>query len=139
MKITIAEEVIGQGIMDTIEVNLPMDKLTVKDIITAKVEVTVNSINKDPSVVKSNHHFSSDEEKRLNQQLLEKKDKELKKRIESLKLDAEKETYVALEAFQNNMFFIIIDEKQYSDLEEQVVITHKSQVKFIKLTQLQGG
>jgi hypothetical protein len=139
MKITIAEEVIGQGIMDTIEVHLPMDKLTVKDIITAKVEATVHAINTDISVVKSKHHFTSDEEKRLNQKLLEKKDEELQKQIKALKLDAEKETYVALEAFQNNMFFIIIDEKQYSDLEEQVVITHKSQVKFIKLTQLQGG
>jgi len=139
MKITIAEEVIGQGIMDTIEVHLPMDKLTVKDIITAKVEATVNSINTDSNVVKANHHFKSDEEKRLNQQLLETKNKELQKRIESLKLDAEKETYVALEAFKNNMFFIIIDEKQYSDLEEEVLITNQSQVKFIKLTQLKGG
>ena len=139
MKITIAEEIIGQGLIDTIVVNLSIDKLTLKDIIIAKVEATVHSINKDSSVVKSKHHFSSDEEKRLNQQLLENKNKELQKRIESLKLDAEKETYIALEAFQNNMFFIIIDEKQYSDLDEQVFITEQSQVKFIKLTQLKGG
>ncbi|QXP58768.1 hypothetical protein [Olleya sp. HaHaR_3_96] len=139
MKLTIVEEIIGQGVIDTIVVNLPTDKLTLKDIITAKVAATVNAINKDPTTVKSNHHFLSDEEKRLNQDLLQKKNKELQKRVESLKLDAEKETYIALEAFQNNMFFVLIDEKQYSDLEESVVITDQSQVKFIKLTQLQGG
>jgi len=139
MKISIAEEIIGQGLIDTIVVNLSIGKLTLKDIIIAKVEATVNSINSNSSTVKSNHHFSSDEEKRLNQQLLEKKDKELQKHLESLKLDAEKETYIALEAFQNNMFFVIIDKKQYSDLEEQVIITDQSKVKFIKLTQLKGG
>jgi len=139
MKITIAEEILGQGIIKTTVVDLATSESTLKEIIAAKVETTVNTINNDISSVKSNYHFSSDEELRLNREILDEKNRQLQKRLEKLELDAEKETYIALKAFQNNTFFVLIDNKQYSDLEESVKLTDKSQIKFIKLTQLQGG
>ena len=139
MKITIAEELLGQGIIKTTVVDLTSSELTLKEIIAAKVETTVNTINNNLSSVKSNHHFSSDEELRLNREFLDEKNRQMQKRLEALELDAEKETYIALEAFQKGTFFVLIDDKQYSDLEESVLLSDQSQVKFIKLTQLQGG
>jgi hypothetical protein len=45
----------------------------------------------------------------------------------------------ALDAFNANGFFILIDDKQAESLDQEFVIGHGSQVSFVKLTPLVGG
>ncbi len=45
----------------------------------------------------------------------------------------------ALEAFDRNGYFILIDDKQADSLEQEFVIGHGTQVSFVKLTLLVGG
>ena len=45
----------------------------------------------------------------------------------------------ALEAFDRNGYFILIDDKQAESLDQEFVIGHGSQVSFVKLTMLVGG
>ena len=54
-------------------------------------------------------------------------------------VDAEKQYYLALEAFQKNGFFIIVDDKQVNDLNEKISITSRTSATFVKLTPLVGG
>ncbi|WP_234041787.1 hypothetical protein [Persicirhabdus sediminis] len=45
----------------------------------------------------------------------------------------------ACDAFERNGFFIVIGEKQVSDLDEVVSLTANTDVSFVKLTPLIGG
>ncbi|WP_291787790.1 hypothetical protein [Maribacter sp.] len=46
---------------------------------------------------------------------------------------------VALDAFQKNGYFILIDNKQAEDLEQEVLVSKTTEIAFVKLTQLVGG
>lgn len=54
-------------------------------------------------------------------------------------IDVEKQIYVALDAFQKNGFFVLIDNIQAETLEQQVTIRQATKISFIKLTPLVGG
>ena len=45
----------------------------------------------------------------------------------------------ACDAFERNGFFVLVDDKQAANLEDEVVIGHGTQVSFVKLTPLVGG
>jgi hypothetical protein len=45
----------------------------------------------------------------------------------------------AIEAFERNGYFILIDDKQADSLDQELVIGHGTTVSFVKLTPLVGG
>ncbi|MEO1434614.1 MAG: hypothetical protein AAFV80_03705 [Bacteroidota bacterium] len=55
------------------------------------------------------------------------------------KLDAEKQSLIALDAFQKNGFFVIVDDQQVDELEARITVQPDTSVSFIKLTPLVGG
>ncbi len=55
------------------------------------------------------------------------------------RVDPEKQLAAAFKAFDNNGFFILIDNIQSTALDQMVVITPGTNISFIKLTQLVGG
>ena len=54
-------------------------------------------------------------------------------------LDAEEQTYRALEAFQQNRFFLLVNDRQAESLDEEISLGDGATVSFIKLTPLVGG
>lgn len=54
-------------------------------------------------------------------------------------IDAEKQTYIALDAFQKNGFFVLVDDYQVGDLHEEILIDEHTKVSFVRLTPLVGG
>ena len=54
-------------------------------------------------------------------------------------IDAEKQTYVALDAFQKNGFFILVDDQQVENLKEEILINDDTKISFVRLTPLVGG
>jgi hypothetical protein len=54
-------------------------------------------------------------------------------------IDAEKQVYIALDAFQRNGYFVLIDDVQAEDLDQEVLLTGDMIVSFVKLTPLVGG
>jgi hypothetical protein len=54
-------------------------------------------------------------------------------------IDSEKQLYIALDAFQKNQFFILVDEKQADKLDERIKINKETKISFIKLVPLVGG
>ena len=55
------------------------------------------------------------------------------------KIDPEKQLYVALQGFQKNGFFILVDDEQVETLEQKFLVDESTLVTFIKLTPLVGG
>ena len=54
-------------------------------------------------------------------------------------MDAEKQIYIALDAFLKNGYFILIDNFQAHELDQQVDVKPSTQLSFVKLTPLVGG
>lgn len=61
------------------------------------------------------------------------------KMIEKRKIDPEKQYYLALDAFNKNNYFLIINNKQVEELEQEIEIQDNMELQFIKLTPLVGG
>jgi hypothetical protein len=55
------------------------------------------------------------------------------------KVDWEKQYQVALEAFDRNGFFILVDNKQVESLDETVLLRPTTEVSFVRLVPLVGG
>lgn len=104
--------------------------LTVKEIIELRVRVEIERYNK-----RAEKHFFNG--------LVAPTEAEITLNGYKLKpgksIDAEKQCYVALDAFQKNGFFMLVNNKQVEDLNETFVLTPQTKISFVKLTPLIGG
>ena len=129
MKLLIKDETFTGDILNQIEIEVANELTTVKDIIASRVTAEVERYNN-----KSTEYFQgliqpSETEKTLNGYKFK------KKRL----VDAEKQVYVALNQFQNNGYFVLIDDIQAESLDQEILVGKDTQVSFIKLTALVGG
>ena len=130
MKITITDETLTGDIIDTLELTVADERLLVKDIIAARVEAEVSAYNNKLPEYFKGLVKPTEAEKTLNGYKL--KDR---KRL----VDVEKQIFVALDAFQKNGYFVLIDNNQAETLEQEVRITQNTTISFVKLTPLVGG
>lgn len=127
--IRVIDENASGKILNDIRISLEHEIVTIKDIITARVISEVEEYNS-----KKPDYFlglvqPTDAEKTLNGYKLTKKKF----------IDPEKQVYIALNAFLTNGYFILIDDKQFCSLDDQVLVDKTTTVSFVKLTPLVGG
>jgi hypothetical protein len=103
--------------------------VTLKDIIASRVELEVRKYNEKKTEYFNGLVRPSGAEETLNGYKMSK----------NKTIDAETQVYIALKAFQKNGFFVLVDNHQTENLDEEVRITPQTQVSFIKLTPLVGG
>lgn len=129
MTIAIKDENFSGSIIQEINLYFQQENVTVRDIITQRVIHEVENYNQ-----KLPEYFNG---------LVEPSDAE--KTINGFKLttrkmiDAEKQVYVALDAFTKNSYFLLIDTIQSESLEQEVFLKSTTSISFIKLTPLVGG
>jgi hypothetical protein len=54
-------------------------------------------------------------------------------------LDWEQQADRAIEAFGRNGFFVLVDDRQVTELDEELELTADSDIRFVRLVQLVGG
>jgi hypothetical protein len=54
-------------------------------------------------------------------------------------IDWERQADVALDAFEHNGFFVIVDDRQVESLDHELELQPETQIRFLKLTPLVGG
>lgn len=113
------------------ELNLSFDKIevSIKDIITQRVFQEIEEYNK-----KAANYKHALVQPKTDELMLNAVSKQKKRSI-----NTEKQLEVALHAFKNNGFFMLVDDRQAVGLDEVVVIRTNTTVSFIKLTPLVGG
>ncbi len=116
-------------ILNEIEIAIDKERITLKELITARVTAEVEAYNKKKGPLFNGLVQPKDAESTLNGYKL-KRQKEI---------DPEKQVYVALESFTKNGFFVLIDNQQVADLEQEVLVSPETEVGFVKLTALVGG
>lgn len=127
--LTIKDETTGGKTVNEMQVSFASELTTVKEIIRARVFAEVDLYNNKMPEYYKGLVQPGDAERTLNGfKLKEKK-----------KVDAEKQFLVALDAFQKNGFFVLIDNIQSVSPEQMLVINNSTKISFIKLTPLVGG
>jgi hypothetical protein len=122
-------ETFAGKILHELEIEFKTETVTVQDIITGRVIKEVENYNNKLPEYFNGLIEPSDVEKTLNGFKLK------PKKV----IDAEKQVYVALNAFQNNGFFVLIDNIQSESLDQQIALRKDTTISFIKLTPLVGG
>ena len=129
MEVIVKDQTFSGDVLDEIKLKIEKEIVTIKDIIEYRVIHEVVRYNHE-----SGNYFKglvqpTDSEKELNGYKMK------KRKV----IDPEKQVYIALEAYRNNGFFVLIDNNQVESLDTQVLLEDASRVSFVKLTQLVGG
>ena len=125
--LVIKDEAVSGKVLNEISLKFENEYITVKELIAKRIENEVERYQHDLSNYRiKGLVLPTDLETRLN-------------RKDSIKIDVEKQVYIALDAFKNNGFFILIDDEQVEHLEEKFLVDETTNVSFVKLTPLIGG
>lgn len=126
--VTIEEKVPGQPPSQNYVLEISDNQITVRDLIRMYVERQVSQHNIRKSAAEPN--MQAAEELLLNPPKEDKRFAQAQCAVEVEK---------ALCAFSSNKFFVLVDGKQVSDLDEEVHLTVNGKVTFLKLVPLVGG
>ncbi|MDW7693950.1 hypothetical protein R9C00_04265 [Flammeovirgaceae bacterium SG7u.111] len=129
MIVTIKDETFTGEILNELNLEFATENVTVKEIISQRVFQEVENYNKKLPEVFNGLVKPSEAEKTLNGYKVKNKKA----------IDGEKQVYIALEAFNKNSYFVLIDNQQAESLEEKILLTQHSKISFLKLTPLVGG
>ena len=127
--ITIQDESATGKILHELLLELADEIISVKELIRLRVFAEVERYNAQKNLDFQGLIQPTQQEQQLNQTAKNKKKL----------VDAEQQLYVALEAFQNNGFFLLVDNQQVTDLDSEIILTKNTAISFIKLTPLVGG
>jgi len=129
MKILIRDESLTGKIVHEFQLELNTSTITVSELIRSRILEEVKVFNSNRSMPYMGLMQPRAEELLLNPA-----------RTTWLKQkDAEKEAAIALKAFNNNGFLLLINNKQYSNPDETITLQPDTTVSFVKLVPLVGG
>ena len=127
--LTILDETASGSILHRLVLEINQEMLTVGELITRRVHDEVAAYNERQTGVFQGLVQPTESERVLNGY-----------RLHHAKLiDAEQQTYRALEAFKNNRFFLLVNDRQAESLDEEVWLGAGATASFVKLTPLVGG
>jgi hypothetical protein len=109
--------------------DLPEERITVRDLIRARVNREVLDYNLDQPEYFQGLVQPSDAERSLNGFKMRKR----------RRIDPERQFELARRAFYSNGFILLIDDRQVDELEEEIEIRADTTVTFLKLVPLVGG
>lgn len=124
--ISIKDETAAGDILNEIVLKFNKEYITVIELLQARIEEEIKRYKNNVNEYKNGLVLPTNLERKLNKK-------------ERQKIDAEKQLYIALEAFKNNGFIVLIDDEQVEDLHQKVLVDETTSVSFIKLTPLVGG
>lgn len=129
LNLTIQDKTFAGDLLHELELQFQSEEVTLREIITERVTQEVEAYNNKPLEYFKGFVQPTKAENTLNGYSLKKK----------AKIDAEKQVYIALDAFQKNAYFVLIDDIQGETLEQKIKLNSTTNISFLKLTQLVGG
>ena len=127
--LTILDETASGSVLHRLELEVTQEMLTVGELIARRVHDEVAAYNARPLGKFSGLIQPTESERVLNGYQLR----------PAKQIDAEQQVYRALEAFQQNGFFVLVNDRQADALADEVWLGDGATVSFVKLTPLVGG
>ena len=129
ISVAIRDENFSGTILQEINIDFRSESVDAKEIIEARVRQEVENYNNKLPEYYRGLVEPNDAEKTINGYKLR----------TSKPIDAEKQVYVALDAFQKNGFFLLVNDEQITALDQKIQLTNNTHISFVKLTPLVGG
>lgn len=129
MSIAIVDEKITGEISEVMQLIFNTELVTVREVIARRVTLEVDNYNKQRTGFFTALVEPSHTEKLLNGAQLK----------NHQPIDADKQIAIALAAFEKNGFFILVDNKQFEHLDDEIIVAKTTTISFVKLTPLVGG
>ena len=127
--LSIKDENFSGKVLREVSVEFNSENVTIQDIIEARVRQEVENYNNKQPEYYNGLIEPTDAEKTINGYKLRNRKS----------IDSEEQVYTALDAFQKNGFFVLVDNQQYTTLNHRIMLDGSTHVSFIKLTPLVGG
>ena len=121
----IVDQTLGVHPHVTRELRLASERITLRELIRRRIEEEVREINAGSDEVRPLVTPSA-QEARLNGD---------RRRM----IDADKQLDAAIKAFERTRIVVIVDGRQMQDLDQEIAVTDKTEVRFVKLVPLVGG
>jgi hypothetical protein len=128
--LTVRDETTSGKALATLDLQLEAEQVTVDELIRARVHQEVRA-----------HNARRESAPRFNGLVQpERTERELNPDRGAFKpVDAERQTEVALHAFERGQILLLVDDRQVQELDQQVTLRPDSTVTFLKLVPLVGG
>jgi len=137
ISIQIIDELFGKSKTPVFEINFPIETITVRDLITRRVEEEVAQVNAQKFKKKQSlqeRMFLAGITNRAPETLLN-ADKPKKHKM----IEPAAAVKTALKAFEAGRYFLLINDQQIEDMDTEIVLTPKTEAVFLRLTPLVGG
>ena len=116
-------------VLATAVLHFPVEFVSVRELIEARVEREVEQYHSEKGLSITSLVTPKDAEKTLNGFKVKRKKN----------IDLQEQQKVAIQAFENNGFFLLVNDRQLIELDEVIQITPNSNVVFLKLIPIVGG
>ncbi|MBC7752061.1 MAG: hypothetical protein H7Z73_10155 [Candidatus Saccharibacteria bacterium] len=129
--LTMSDGSLTGRVIQQFKIQIPTSKTTARQLIEQRIRQEVASYNETEKF----HQFNGLVTPTESEVMLNEYEKAKPKKIINADLQYEK----ALEAFSSNRFFLLVDERQVTELDRELVVSEVSIVQFVKLVPLVGG
>ncbi len=139
VNIQIIDEHFGKSKLAIFELNHPSETITVKELITRRVEdeiAAVNARNANPERVTAEHRMFLAGLTKLSPEVLL---NDAAQRRRRKPIDPDSALKVALKAFEKGRYFVIINGSQVEKLTDEITLEPQTEAIFLQLTPLVGG
>lgn len=126
--VRVRDETTSGDVLHELALQLSSERLTVAELIRTRVEAEVRA-----------HHASDAAEPYRGLVQPERHEERLNGPRPPKRIDPEKQVEVALDAFSRGRVLLLVDDRQVTELADEVVLGPGSAVTFLKLTPLVGG
>ena len=123
----IVDQTLGVHPPVTRELRLVSERITLRELLKRRIDEEVAELNAGGDKIKP-LVAPTDQERRLNGE------KSTRRMV-----DPDRQLAAAVEAFERTRIVIIVDSRQVLNLDEQIVATPDTEVRFLKLVPLVGG
>jgi hypothetical protein len=127
--LTIYDETLTGEKTPRLTLDFAVQRITVRDLIRDRVYQEVRDYNQSQPEYFRGLVQPTDSEQVLNGY----------KMPQQRSIDWEKQYEKAIQAFQNNGFIILVNDRQVEDLEEEIELTEELPISFLRLIPLVGG
>jgi hypothetical protein len=132
--LTIRDETTSGDVYGERPLEFPTERITVRDLIRERVYQEVQDFNRD----QGERVFRGLVQPSGAERVLNGKQTEFRLK-EHRQIEWKPQFEKAIDAFEHNGFFILIDDRQAESLDQEFVIGHGTLVSFVRLTPLVGG
>jgi hypothetical protein len=123
----IVDQTLGVHPPVTRELRLVSERITLRELLKRRIDEEVAALNAGGNEIKP-LVAPTEQERRLNGEKPTRR-----------KVDPELQLAAAVEAFERRRIVIIVDSRQVLDLDQPIVVTPNTEVRFLKLVPLVGG